>query len=432
MKNRNFKIGALLVSLFAASCSPALYQSGTYNIDDMYAEHDVTRIAQEKQAIAEARKAEAEAHRAEIEARQAEAAYYASDDSYQGVLADTYESAYARRLRGFSSPTYQMPTSYFNLRYNGTYQFVSAYDPAVYNIIVMGDEVWVEPKYITSMFGTWGSPSIVSFGWSAGLYNDWYFSWGYNPYPWAYPGFGWPYYSYNPYWGYPYWGGYYPYWGYYPGWGGGHHHHPYPPHHRPNVVHRSTYRYGSGAGSNIGSTSFGGRGQGSLNNGYRNGTTVGSGSFRGGRTNSNSSSSFRGGSSSVNRGSSTYRNPSFGGSSSSYRGSSSTTNRGTYTPAPSQPNRGSSGSFVGGGGGANFDGRRTGCTRRRQTNMNATTGFDRQRRSFPPLLSRTPETKKQLNDFCYETSRNFGAAFSGLVRNRPGVGSKLRRFIDGP
>jgi hypothetical protein len=227
MKNRNFKIGALLVSLFAASCSPALYQSGAYNIDDMYAEHDVTRIAQEKQAIAEARKAEAEARRAEIEARQAEAAYYASDDSYQGVLADTYESAYARRLRGFSSPTYQMPTSYFNLRYNGTYQFVSAYDPAVYNIIVMGDEVWVEPKYITSMFGTWGSPSIVSFGWSAGLYNDWYFSWGYNPYPWAYPGFGWPYYSYNPYWGYPYWGGYYPYWGYYPGWGGGHHHHPY-------------------------------------------------------------------------------------------------------------------------------------------------------------------------------------------------------------
>ena len=311
MKNRNFKIGALLVSLFAASCSPALYQSGTYNIDDMYAEHDVTRIAQEKQAIAEARKAEAEAHRAEIEARQAEAAYYASDDSYQGGLADTYESAYARRLRGFSSPTYQMPTSYFNLRYNGTYQFVSAYDPAVYNIIVMGDEVWVEPKYITSMFGTWGSPSIVSFGWSAGLYNDWYFSWGYNPYPWAYPGFGWPYYSYNPYWGYPYWGGYYPYWGYYPGWGGGHHHHPYPPHHRLCSL------------SNC------------------------------------------------------------------------------------------------------FPGRSCCCLRTKDCG-------NRQRRSFPPLLSRTPETKKQLNDFCYETSRNFGAAFSGLVRNRPGVGSKLRRFIDGP
>ena len=76
-------------------------------------------------------------------------------------------------------------------------------------------------------------------------------------------------------------GGYYPYWGYYPGWGGGHHHHPYPPHHRPNVVHRSTYRYGSGAGSNIGSTSFGGRGQGGTTNGYRNGTTIGKRQFPG-------------------------------------------------------------------------------------------------------------------------------------------------------
>ena len=118
MKNRNFKIGALLVSLFAASCSPALYQSGAYNIDDMYAEHDVTRIAQEKQAIAEARKAEAEARRAEIEARQAEAAYYASDDSYQGVLADTYESAYARRLRRErdSNPRYSCPYTAFRVR----------------------------------------------------------------------------------------------------------------------------------------------------------------------------------------------------------------------------------------------------------------------------------------------------------------------------
>ena len=151
------------------------------------------------------------------------------------------------------------------------------------------------------------------------------------------------------YWGYPYWGGYYPIGGIIP-LGRRPSPPPVPAAPSANVVHRSTYRYGSGAGSNIGSTSFGGRGQGGMTNGYRNGTTIGSGSFRGGST-SNSSSSFRGGSSSVNRGSSTYRNPSFGGNSSSYRGSSSTPNRGTYTPAPSQPNRGSSGSFVGGGGG---------------------------------------------------------------------------------
>lgn len=353
MKTMKTGIGLLLLALLTTGCSSAYYQSEGYAGDDLYGIHNKTKIAQREKAKAEAEKAEAEARRAKWEALMAQAQaddaenrYYGSND-FDDLVADDYESAYERRLRGFESPTYKMPSSYWNLRYSGTFNYLTAYDPAFYNIIVMGDEVWVEPKYITSMFGTWGSPSIVSFGWSAGLYNDWYFSWGYNPYPWAYPGFGWPYYSYNPYWGYPYWGGYYPYWGYYPGWGGGHHHHPYPPHHRPNVVHRSTYRYGSGAGSNIGSTSFGGRGQGGMTNGYRNGTTIGSGSFRGG----NSSSSFRGGSSSVNRGSSTYRNPSFGGNSSSYRGSSSTPNRGTYTPAPSQPNRGSSGSFVGGGGG---------------------------------------------------------------------------------
>ena len=162
-------------------------------------------------------------------------------------------------------------------------------------------------------------PSIVSFGWSAGLNNDWYFSWGYNPYPGHTPVSAGLITATTPI-GVILTGEAITLTGVInPGWGGGHHHHPYPPHHRPNVVHRSTYRYGSGAGSNIGSTSFGGRGQGSLNNGYRNGTTVGSGSFRGGRTNSNSSSSFRGGSSSVNRGSSTYRNPSFGGSSCTYR-----------------------------------------------------------------------------------------------------------------
>ena len=64
--------------------------------------------------------------------------------------------------------------------------------------------------------------------------------------------------------------------------------------------------------------------------------------------------------------------------------------------------------------------------------MRATTGFGRQQRSVPPLRPRTPETKNNTTIFCYETSRIFSAAFGGLVRNRPGVGSKLRRFIDGP
>ena len=84
------------------------------------------------------------------------------------MLADDYESAYARRLRGFESPTYKMPSSYINARYGSAFNYVSAYDPAFYNIVVMGDQVWVEPKYITSMFGSWGTV-IYADPWYYGL-----------------------------------------------------------------------------------------------------------------------------------------------------------------------------------------------------------------------------------------------------------------------
>ena len=80
---------------------------------------------------------------------------------YDAVLADNYQSAYARRLYGFSSSTYKMPSSYYTYRYTDAYQYATAYDPAYYNIMVSGDQVWVEPKYITSMFGSWGAAVVV-------------------------------------------------------------------------------------------------------------------------------------------------------------------------------------------------------------------------------------------------------------------------------
>ena len=49
-----------------------------------------------------------------------------------------------------------MPSSYYNFRYGGSFTYATPYDPAFYNIIISGDQVWVEPKYITSMFATWG------------------------------------------------------------------------------------------------------------------------------------------------------------------------------------------------------------------------------------------------------------------------------------
>ena len=223
------------IAVLASGCTSAYFSSaGAY--DDLYATHDVEAIAERQKAEAEVRKAEAEAAKAEAEAliaqRKAEAAEYEAkiaainaalqsdnssirvtattdgllitDDNVPALeklensyVASTYESAYARRLKGFSSPSYRMPSSYFNLRYGSTTSIVTSYDPALYNIMVSGDEVWVEPKYITSMFGTWGAINATIafsspwyYGWrSWGTYDPWYYRsfrscWGFPRYSW--------------------------------------------------------------------------------------------------------------------------------------------------------------------------------------------------------------------------------------------------------
>ena len=109
-------IGAVLPMLLATGCTSAFYAASSNASDDLYVVHNRTEIARRQQAEAEARKAEAEARRAEMEAMLAEAeaastehTYYNrnTEDSYASVLADDYQSAYARRLRGFSSPSYR-------------------------------------------------------------------------------------------------------------------------------------------------------------------------------------------------------------------------------------------------------------------------------------------------------------------------------------
>lgn len=244
-------LGTAALAVILTGCTSAYYASSGAAADDLYAVHNRTEIARRQQAEAEARKAEAEARRAEIEALIAEAnadaaaAGYAggsSGNTYASVLADNYESAYARRLRGFNSATYRMPSSYINARYSPTFTYVSAYDPAFYNVMIMGDEVWVEPKYVTAMFGTWGLPSYHSawyynrwwspsftvgfggWGWNVGLswFDPW---WGISPwhYNWAWShGYGW---GWGPGWG-PGWGWGRPHYahggpggGYRPGWG---------------------------------------------------------------------------------------------------------------------------------------------------------------------------------------------------------------------
>ena len=209
-----------LVAVVATSCTSALYTSSGSAYDDLYAVHDRTAIANRQKAEAEARRAEAEARQAEAQARQAELEAQLAelglkqaqsgtrtdsdgviivDDNatrstnvYDSYLANDYESAYARRLLGFKSATYRMPSSYFNLRYGGDYMYVTAYDPAIYNVMVAGDQVWVEPKYISSMFGSWGATNATMlvhspwyYGWNSVVYDPWYYSsWGFPHYSW--------------------------------------------------------------------------------------------------------------------------------------------------------------------------------------------------------------------------------------------------------
>lgn len=362
-------IAMLLLSVSMAGCTSAYYRTSSYASDDLYGTHSQTEISKRQQAEAEAQKAAAQARKAQWEARIAEAeaeaaenSYYSSNTApttYQSVLADTYESAYARRLYGFESPSYNMPSSYYNLRYSSAYNYVTAYDPAFYNVMVMGDQVWVEPKYITSMFGTWGQPSRFSFGFSSGFYNDWYMSWGYYP---RYSWWDWNWnICYRPYYD-PWWGPSYPMWGhhhypYYPSWGGG-----YRPS-NPNIVHRpspyqspSTGRqYGSGSrgtgGVSTGSGAPGyNRGSGS-SFGVRGGSTSGgNSSYNTGRgTRNDNNNSYRGGSRTNNSGSSSYRNNNSNSNNyDSYNRNNSNSSRSDYS-SPSY-NRGSSSSGSSGGG----------------------------------------------------------------------------------
>ena len=232
-----------------SGCSAAYYATVSAG-DGMYGEHDKAAIANR------------ERQRTEQVAQMIDEIYNNTDSelNYSSVLADTYESAYARRLQGFRSPTYRLPSSYYDFRYGEAYSYASAYDPAFYNVMVSGDQVWVEPKYISSMFGTWGATNVTF------VVGNWYYGWA-SPYHYNYASWwGYPHYSwwdwnwnicYNPYgswWGYGwnpawYYGCHYPHWGWGPGYYPPHHGVGRPPHHghggqpprREQLVGRPSY-----------------------------------------------------------------------------------------------------------------------------------------------------------------------------------------------
>ena len=192
MNDKQFFSRFLALTAAAASmwgCSTPMFSASSTPTDDLYATHNTVEI---RNAELDRREQELAAREAELKRQEAvghvvyQAHTEANDNPYEDILSDSYQESYERRLRGMSSGSYKMPNSYSDVITSGKIQYLSAYDPAFYNVMVMGDEVWVEPKYISSMFGTWGSSSSVNvniglnFGWSG------YYPWGWNSL-WGYP-----------------------------------------------------------------------------------------------------------------------------------------------------------------------------------------------------------------------------------------------------
>ena len=369
---------AAMAMLFVG-CSSMMSLS-TYGPNDLYRTNNRAEVAAQLKAEAEAELLAAEARRAQYEARIAqanadfaEAEYYAmvnNEPSFTSVVADDFQSAYARRLYGFQSPTYNLPSSYYNMLNSSSIYYVTAYDPAYYNIMVSGDQVWVEPKYVTSMFGSWGATNVTF-----GLYaSPWNYGWSYHVDPFYYSMWGYPRYSwydwnwamcYNPFYYDWYWGGYYdPFYPHYH-----HHHHYYPgyypmpprpgygPGHGPD--HRPGYSPTTGSGASMGPGNLNGS-RGNTGSRYTSPVTnrnyggsdnrVSSGRPTSGSTsqgfNSNSVRPSSGSSSSSRNnsaGGTRITNGTSAGSSSNFRQGSSTTtsSRGTSTTV-TNTNRGSS------------------------------------------------------------------------------------------
>jgi len=125
---------------------------------------------------------------------------------YESILSNSYKESYERRLRGMEDPKYGIED--FTVRYSDAYWLAQSYDPSLYHIVIMGDQVWVEPWYISTMFN-WPH-SHFSFGFAYGYnnwaWNPWYYDYYYSPFYWSSSWVG-----YNPYWygGYPYYNNYY-------------------------------------------------------------------------------------------------------------------------------------------------------------------------------------------------------------------------------
>jgi hypothetical protein len=117
---------------------------------------------------------------------------------YEKVLVDSYDEAYQKRRDAMNDPYYGINNYYnYNLYYSDDWWYASAYDPMFYNMIVMGNQVWVEPHWMTPSFrygfryGNYGHFYNDPFFYNHGFYSGFGMGYGY--------GFGYNYFGYGYY-----------------------------------------------------------------------------------------------------------------------------------------------------------------------------------------------------------------------------------------
>lgn len=129
---------------------------------------------------------------------------------YNEILVDDPVEAYERRQKARMSPYYGM-NNYYDVMFSDNLFYASAFDPAMYNIIVMGRDVWVEPRWMSggypNFFGMYSSPFSSFPYYSPFGYNNFgYYNGYYGSYYGSYYGFG---YGYAGYYGFsPFYSGY--------------------------------------------------------------------------------------------------------------------------------------------------------------------------------------------------------------------------------
>ena len=198
-----------LVSVLATSCSSSMRMASSSAGDDIYFDPSQDASGQLAAASNGKRVPMDKSYRDllnETNRAISDTLYEESDSTgnpYADILADDYEKAKRNRELGLRDPWNGMST---NAAYSQNMWYATAYDPAFYNVIVMGNTIWAEPKYISSMFGYPYNSPYINFG---SYYSPWRNSWNYS----FNFGFGWGW-SSNWGWGYnnwydPYWGGYY-------------------------------------------------------------------------------------------------------------------------------------------------------------------------------------------------------------------------------